>query len=313
VAGLTQDVQALAGGLSHACALTTGGGVKCWGNNQFGQLGTGTLQAQPTPADVAGLGEGMAAVAAGYWHTCALTAGEPGAGGGVKCWGRNQHGQLGNGTTADSPVPVDVSGLARGVLAIAAGFYHTCALTTSGAALCWGRNAEGQLGDLTTLDRWTPVGVAGLGSDIKAITSGSAHNCALTTAGGVKCWPERYGPDGLPGSATALAAGAGHTCVVTSDGGVWCWGANGDGQLGDGTTGSTSTPVAVQGLAGGAAAVTARQTHTCAVTTGGGVKCWGYNASGQLGVDPGWTPVAVLTGSTGAPAAKLYLPLAARP
>jgi alpha-tubulin suppressor-like RCC1 family protein len=133
--------------------------------------------------DVSGLTSGIAAIATSYHHTCALTTGS-----GAKCWGRNDSGQLGDGTTAQRTTPVDVSGLTSGVAAIAAGWYHTCALTAGGGARCWGDNWYGRLGDGTTTGRTTPVDVSGLTSDVSVVTAGGSHTCALTTEGEAKCW-----------------------------------------------------------------------------------------------------------------------------
>jgi alpha-tubulin suppressor-like RCC1 family protein len=293
VSGLASGVDAIAAGEDHTCALTAGGGVKCWGSNEYGQLGNGKFGYGPIPADVGGLTSGVAAIAAGRYHTCALTAG------GIKCWGSNGDGQLGDGTTTWRTTPVDVSGLTSGVDAIAAGDYHTCALTAGGGVKCWGYNGYGQLGDGTTTWRTTPVDVSGLTSGVDAIAAGEYHTCALTAGGGVKCWGRNYSGQlgdgtttdrnmpvdvsGLTSGVDAIAAGGSHTCALTAGGGVKCWGNNGKGQLGDGTTTWRTTPVDVSGLTGGVDAIAAGEYHTCALTTGGGVKCWGDNGYGQLG------------------------------
>jgi hypothetical protein len=156
VSGLSPGVTAIAAGGVHTCALTDGGGVKCWGDNEYGQLGDGTTENRMTPVEVSGLSSAVTAIAAGYYHSCALTTG-----GGVKCWGDNYRGQLGDGTTEYRTTPVDVSGLASRVSAIAVGEYHTCALTANGRAKCWGSDSDGQLGVGTILYHTTPVDLGG--------------------------------------------------------------------------------------------------------------------------------------------------------
>jgi alpha-tubulin suppressor-like RCC1 family protein len=250
VRGLTSGVAAIAAGLYHTCAVTVGGGVKCWGYNGYGQLGDGTTKDRLTPVDVSGLTSGVAAIAAGGGlyleggHTCAVTVD-----GGVKCWGYNRYGQLGDGTTKDRLTPVDVTaGLSNGVAAIAMGYYHTCAVTASGGLKCWGLNDNGQLGDGTIRKHRTPTDVSGLAIGVAAVAAGGYHTCAVTAAGGAKCWGNNY-----------------------------------DGELGDGTTTTRLTSVDVSELASGVAAVAAGAYHTCALIAAGGVKCWGWNDNGQLG------------------------------
>ena len=304
VTGRSSGVAAVSAGGSHTCALNTAGGLKCWGDNFAGGLGDGTTTQRTAPVDVAGLSSGVTAVSAGSSHTCALTTA-----GGVKCWGANWDGQLGNATTEEcsdgksffpcSTVPVDVSGLSSDVAAVSAGGSHTCALTTAGGVKCWGANWDGQLGDGTTTGSTTPVDAAGLASGVAAVSAGGSYTCALTTAGGVKCWganwagqlgdgttTSRTTPVDVSGLASGVVAVSGwseHTCALTTAGAVKCWGDNWIGQLGDGTITHRTTPVDVSGLASGVAALDVGGAHTCAVTTAGGVKCWGSNFSGELG------------------------------
>jgi uncharacterized repeat protein (TIGR02059 family) len=215
----------------------------------------------------------------GFSHTCAVTPA-----GGVKCWGANTNGALGNGAATNSATPVDVTGLSD-VVAISSGWYHTCARTSSGGVKCWGYGPA--LGDGTSLNRSTPVNVLTAGTDqsqniltgVVAITSGGRATCALMISGGVKCW-----------------------------------GFNNTNQLGNGTTTNATWPVDVQTSATdssplvGVTAVAAGfdegsdgASHACALMVTGGVKCWGHNKFGQLGDGTSTsrsTPVNVLTSGT---------------
>jgi alpha-tubulin suppressor-like RCC1 family protein len=292
VRGLNFGVIAIATGSSHSCALTSDGGVKCWGLNSYGQLGDNSTSNRMMPVAVTGLASGVIAIAAGNSHTCALTRS-----GGMKCWGYNNVGQLGNGSNTQSLIPVFVTGLASGVSAIAAGSNHNCALNSSGAMKCWGNNIYGQLGDNTQVNKLTPVDVAGLTSGVSAIAAGPQHTCALTGNGSVKCWgynnygqlgdnstTNRLTPVDVTGLAgvSAIAAGAYHNCALTSGGGVKCWGYNVSGQLGDGSTTTQLTSVDAVSFNSGVNAIAAGGNSTC-VLSNGLVKCWGYNTSGQLG------------------------------
>jgi alpha-tubulin suppressor-like RCC1 family protein len=291
------SIKSIAAGTTHTCALTTEGGVKCWGANYNGELGDGTNIDRWTPVDVVGLSSGVTAISTSEFDSCALTIN-----GGVKCWGYNYYGQLGDGTTTDRWTPVDVIGLSSGVSTIAVGVSHTCVLLQSGGVKCWGDNHYSQLGDGTTTDRWTPVVVSVLSSPISAIATGWYYTCVVTTEDGAKCWgynsngqlgdgttTQRLTPVdvvGMSSGTVAIAAGNDdHTCALTSGGGVKCWGRNETGQLGDGTTTNSYTPVDVLGLSSGVVTISSGGLgdHTCALTTGSGVKCWGFNYRGQLG------------------------------
>ncbi len=251
-------------------------------------------------------------VAAGGSHTCALTDA-----GGVKCWGWNLYGQLGDGTTINRFAPVDVVGLSSGVKTISAGFKHTCVLMQDGSIKCWGINPTGQLGNETTIDSPIPVDVIGISRAI-AITTGYYHSCALMEDGGVKCWGTNiWGElgDGTTVSSSipmdviniddviAISSGGYTTCALTSVGGAKCWGLNYSGQLGDGTTSNRTTPVDVIGINNGIKDISVGSYHACALTTDGGVKCWGMNYSGQLGdgtTSHSTTPVNVVGLDSGA-------------
>ncbi|MCA0295791.1 MAG: hypothetical protein LCH96_10890 [Actinobacteria bacterium] len=182
---------------------------------------------------------------------------------------------------------------------LSAGYGHTCVVTTKGAALCWGYNSWGQVGDGTTLGRSTPVGVTGLGSKVASISAGMYHSCAVTTKGKAFCWG--YNGDGALGDNTAtssftpvlvygldknvksISAGVLNSCVVTTKGKVRCWGNNTSGQLGDGTTTGSPKPVTVHGLTSGVTSVSVGQEYACALKSSGKVVCWGANSEGQLG------------------------------
>ena len=209
VSGLSARVTAIAAGGEHTCALTDAGAVLCWGSDDFGQLGDGGTNAdQPTPVAVSGLSAGVTAIAASGSHTCALTNA-----GAVKCWGSDSQGQLGNGgTNADQPTPVAVSGLSSGVTAIAAGHYHTCALTDAGAVRCWGYNGAGQLGFPVMLlePSSTPsTAVEGLPSGVTAIAAGSEMTCAVINGCGVVCWGSGAGDFWRPVGISEFSCAAG--------------------------------------------------------------------------------------------------------
>jgi alpha-tubulin suppressor-like RCC1 family protein len=232
-------------------------------------------------------------LAAGDSHACAQTHARK-----LLCWGWNKYGQLGDGTTRNRHKPVAVSGIGTGLVAVAAGLGHTCALTDKGKVKCWGENKYGQLGDGTTTNRHTPVAVAGL-KGVAAIAAGNVETCALTRAGRVKCWGEnRYGQLGdgtttdrhapvlvsaLGSANVAIAVGGNHACAITNSHAVKCWGRNDHGQLGNGTLNDSHQPGSVVGLTNGVVGIATGHAHTCARKNDGSVVCWGWNVGGQLG------------------------------
>ena len=253
VSGLTNAV-ALAAGYDHACALIAGGTMRCWGANSSGQLGNaGTPTGSSVPVAVDNVNDATS-ITVGAFHTCELSADRT-----VRCWGRNSNGQLGNGTLTDSPTPAIVQGLSN-VSAVTGGGSHTCALVGDSTVRCWGSNDQGQLGDGTGASSQTPVQVLGI-STATAISAGWAHTCALLQDGTVRCWgwnasgqlgdgttSSSLAPLQVVGLAGASAVTSGwwqHSCALRADGSVRCWGQNQWGQLGSGTTVSSSTPVAM--------------------------------------------------------------------
>jgi alpha-tubulin suppressor-like RCC1 family protein len=168
VSGLGSGVASVAAGLSHTCAVTTGGAVLCWGLNVYGEVGIGTAAVTrvSVPSPVVGLASGVAAVAVGQGHSCALTTG-----GAVLCWGGNYHGQLGDGTTLTRTTPVAVSGLGSGVAGIAAGGDRTCALTDGGGVLCWGDDQYGQLGIGHSAANPAPLPVVGFSATVPGLAA----------------------------------------------------------------------------------------------------------------------------------------------
>jgi len=263
------------------------------------------------PAAVAGL-SGVKALSVGLAFTCAITAE-----GAVQCWGRNSSGQLGNGSTTDSDVPVQVMGLTSGVTAVAAGDSSACAVTAGGAVECWGSNMDGQLGNGSFTDSAVPVQVSGITSGATAVSVGipssgdtgipNTSACAITAGGAVQCWgANSLGQLGngmtlrsavpvtaIDSGATAVSVGSAFACAVTPSA-VQCWGDGDLGQLGESDNGCST--VSGSGLSGSAycatpvfadqgdfVSVSVGSGYACAMTTAGKVDCWGYNAAGQLG------------------------------
>jgi len=317
-------VQQLVAGHNHTCALLASGLVYCWGLNSFGQLGynrTDNLgDGEPvTSFGYVTLGDLATRIAAGGDHTCAILQS-----GALRCWGRNDFGQLGHGNTANigdnetvfSAGDID---LGPGVMVkdLALGESHTCTLLATGAVRCWGRGREGQLGygnannlgDNEPINNLPNVSLTGA---VRKIVAGDLHTCALTFAGTLRCWGDGFegelgqnfgGGDVFWGNAanefpstltsdittgaqvTDVAAGARHTCALSSDGKLKCWGLGSSGQLGYGDTANQLTPPAAGVDLDGVTAyrISTGAVHSCALRRNGTARCWGAGTDGRLG------------------------------
>ncbi len=240
VHNMTTAIKVVTGGF-HTCAILPDHTAQCWGRNQDGQLGNGDSTTDvPLPGAVQGLGPVADLIGGGY-HNCALIGD-----GTAKCWGRNDRGQVGNGTSV-GPItqPQQVSGLTTAA-ALSLGTYHSCALLQNGTVQCWGQGDFGQIGVPGAAFSATPATVAGIGP------------------------------------AVGIYTGFMHTCAALADGTVWCWGRNDFGQLGDGTTVSTATPVQARGIAN-PRMLALGIGHTCALLQDLSVRCWGEGDLGEFG------------------------------
>lgn len=326
------DAVDLVGGDLHTCALTSDGTVWCWGYNFYGQLGKGDSGAgtdSSLPVAVSSLSGRAVSITAGANHTCAVMDD-----GTAKCWGSNGDGQLGDGTTTQRVLPTLVkdsagTGWLNNVAEIKSGnsSAHTCAATADGQAWCWGRDANGQIGDGdepgTDPDQLLPAKVRNVVTsvcgtpgtdfnDVKGLALGGAHSCALLGVGQACCWGSdsqgqlgngnadtvnQYNPvpvkqDGgaLFDTLAAIGSGASHSCATRADGSGWCWGWNANGQLGnnDSTLTSKHGAVHVKYISGifdlyNAIPIEGGANHSCGLSRGGYVYCWGRDNSGQIG------------------------------
>ena len=302
---------AVSAGWGHTCALINDGSMRCWGNDCNGELGDGVVNPDCSvtnvisakPVKVLNITQATA-IAAGGYHTCAIITN-----GGVKCWGYNGYGQLGDGTQSDSSVPVDVFGISSAT-AIVAGTYHTCAILADSSVRCWGENSSYELGNGGSADSPIPVTVqtdhANPPSLLKQVTSIASntytrtgtHTCAMVSGGTMYCWgPDGYGQLGdqttidsdialrVAGiQAASISAGNSQSCAMLSDGSVHCWGYGGLGDLGDGKGVDSLAPV-VASLMARASALASGGDHSCVILANSNstVQCWGYNYYGQVG------------------------------
>lgn len=297
VINLTNAVSVAAGG-AHSLAVRSTGRVWAWGSNGNGQLGDGTTNQQATPVQI-GITD-VVTVAAGQSHSLALKND-----GTVWAWGANSYGQLGNGLTGSvqtTPVQVlrnDNGAPLTNIVAIAAGMYHSVAVRADGTVWTWGYNYFGQLGNGTTATSTRAVSVASLTGAV-AIAAGQYHTAALLANGAVKTWgwngtgqlgnndatlATKLTPQSVAGivDAKAIAAGSRHTMVVKADGSVMAWGYGYMGQIGNNNTTNQIAPAPVSSLVGTSEIGGGAYSSCALLGSGGGIRCWGTNAYGELG------------------------------
>ena len=305
-------VRMTSSGRYHTCEVTLSGDVHCGGSNTAGQVDgnpsppvTPFVRVQPSPATA------FRVVQAGLLHSCALSLSQQ-----LWCWGSNGEGQVGVEPTILPGTALPPSFVDDSIAAVTTTGLHTCALTTSGVARCWGWGTSGELGNNADTASGVPVTVSG-GHTFRTepatvptppdpdfyipgqsfISAGFAHTCGIVTSNAAMCWGENE--DGQLGTGNrvntnapvtvsgghqfrAISAGYRHTCAITTTGAAYCWGDNALGELGDGTRTDRLVPTAV---AGGLTfmSISAGDTFSCGVTTEGVAYCWGDNKYGQLG------------------------------
>lgn len=304
-------LRGLVTGGSHACVIDSTDRAFCWGDDKFGQLGgDAPTDSAIVPTLVPSL-TGVKVLAAGNFHTCAV------ASEGTLCWGEGSQGQLGDGKSQDSKVPVKIAGAAQLSL-LTGGGDHTCGVgEPGGKVFCWGANTAFQSAGSDPTLVPTPVEQSDV-SGATAVAAGAEHSCAVDQTG-LRCWGANdKGQLGtgdtvasnVPVAVTGIsgvkrvAANSRHTCATNQSDTLRCWGANAQGQIGNGSTNAAGqlTPTSVSFPVGVASvsAVAVGGSHTCAVAGGAGY-CWGSNVTGQLGdgtQDQRPTPTAItLAGS----------------
>lgn len=293
--------KSVSSGDDHACAVTLSGFVKCWGNNASGQLGNGTNTDSPTPVRVIGIYGDAVSVDVGYQYSCALLANST-----VRCWGRNDYGQLANGNVSYRNKALETVNLSR-VSSLSAGRFHVCVLRDDGDAHCWGRNLYGEAGQ-----RGAQIGGSETTTSpsmirdflFSSISAEGTATCGIATDGGVYCWgnpivlagsndpaiapfysdfeENEHVPHpvyGLSSGITSVATGISSACAIRDAGDVVCWGDIGN------TLGATSTFNNLTPMTGvhGVTQVRVGANHGCALNAAGAAWCFGSNGSGQLG------------------------------
>lgn len=254
VTSLNGNVRNVTTGNYFTCATTLDGKGYCWGNGANGRLGNGASSNLSLPGLVSGLNTGTTQISAGESHACAIQSGA------VKCWGSGSTGALGNGGTSSSDIPINVNVLNGGISTVVSGSRYSCASSGS-SSYCWGDNTEGALGNGTTTAATSPISLPESVTAVKSIAASYGTTCVVTSSGGVLCWGRNYSwnlgsnsptnaqinsPTQVLGLTEAFAVveiSESHSCALAQYGRLFCWGSNSYGQLGNGGTSISRTPV----------------------------------------------------------------------
>ena len=281
------EIVQVAAGDSHSAAVTKDGDLYMWGRNYYGQLGVYSNADSKIPIKVNNSSstlpeKSVKYIALGYYHSAAITKD-----GSLYMWGRNNYGQLGDGTTTDRYTPVKIM---DNVASVSLGGSHSAAVTKDGSLYMWGDNGNGRLDDGTTTDRYTPVKIM---DNVASVSLGSSHSAAITKDGSLYMWgynyygqlgdgttTDRYTPVKIMDNVASVSLGGNHSAAITKDSNLYMWGGNGSGQLGDGTTDNKTRPNRV---ASNVQSVKLGYIHTTVISKDGGLYTWGYNYYGQLG------------------------------
>jgi alpha-tubulin suppressor-like RCC1 family protein/endonuclease/exonuclease/phosphatase family metal-dependent hydrolase len=298
---ITPASVSLSAGGQTTCLTRSDGTARCWGRNDYGQIGDGSKVRRDAPAKVTG--RGWSTISTSGASTCGVKQD-----GTLWCWGLDNYGQLGFGKGAPVTSPRQV-GSSKKWAEVSTAWAHSCATRTDGSLWCWGQNLWGQLG-IGTVDRLhaKPQRV-GTATNWRSVSTGGWHTCAVNEAGAAYCWghnafgelgdgtiTSRKAPVRVGGGQTwlQLSTAWAQTCGLTQTGTLLCWGFNRQGQLGDGTLTNRASPTPV---AGGLTwtQVTTGDGSTCATAYDGRLWCWGDGRYGQLGSDPTSTPTPTPT------------------
>ena len=317
--GAGETIESISLGGGHSAAVTSIGRAFIWGSSSDGQLGGGTLSIMTTPAELTsffklGAGEKITSFSLGFLNSSAITST-----GRVFTWGRNDKGQLGDGSIARRIRPVDITrlfdlGPGETIVNMSLGYYHSAAISSEGSIFTWGMNENGQLGDRTTDSKYIPIKITNpnykyLGDKFKSIYLGLSHTAAITEKGQVYSWGDNS--NGQLGNGTtiektmpsyignlpqtymdetiqSISLGSLHSAAVTTNGRIFTWGSNANSQLGDGTITQRNNPIEITSrfnlsIGEKIESVSLGGYYSSAITSKGRIFTWGSNAYGQLG------------------------------